>query len=76
MERGAWRATVRGVTKSWTQLERLTFHLFSRCQALSATGVRDQLRFAPVLWIRVQNLHSPDEVETPRGSVPCPSSHS
>ena len=26
MERGAWRATVHGVTKNWTQLERLHAH--------------------------------------------------
>ena len=28
MDRGAWRATVHGVTKSWTQLKRMsTVHL-------------------------------------------------
>ena len=26
MDRGAWRATVHGVTKSWTQLKRLSTH--------------------------------------------------
>ena len=27
MERGIWWATVRGVTKSWTQLEQLSMHV-------------------------------------------------
>ena len=26
MERGAWQATVHGVTKSWTQLKQLSMH--------------------------------------------------
>ena len=26
MDRGAWRGTVHGVTKSWTRLERLSMH--------------------------------------------------
>ena len=26
MDRGAWRATVLGVTQSWTQLKRLSMH--------------------------------------------------
>ena len=28
MERGAWWATVHGVTKSWTRLKRLSMHIF------------------------------------------------
>ena len=28
MDRGAWRATVRGVTKSWTRLKRLSTGLW------------------------------------------------
>ena len=27
MDRGAWRATVHGVTKSWTQLKQLSIHI-------------------------------------------------
>ena len=26
MDRGAWRATVHGVTQSWTKLEKLSMH--------------------------------------------------
>ena len=28
MDRGAWRATVHGVTKTWTQLKQLSMHGF------------------------------------------------
>ena len=30
MDRGAWRATVHGVTKSWTQLKQLSVHAHVR----------------------------------------------
>ena len=29
MDRGAWWATVHGVTKSWTQLSDFTFHIYT-----------------------------------------------
>ena len=29
MDRGVWRATVHEVTKSWTQLKRLSMHVYS-----------------------------------------------
>ena len=32
MDRGAWWATVHGVTQSWTQLKRLSMHMFFFCQ--------------------------------------------
>ena len=30
MNRGAWWATVHGVTKSWTQLKRLSMHIYCK----------------------------------------------
>ena len=32
MDRGAWRATVHGVSKSWTQLKQLRTHVENRIQ--------------------------------------------
>ena len=34
MDRGAWRATVHGVTKSWTQLKRLSTQRASKAEGL------------------------------------------
>ena len=31
LDRGAWRATVQGVTKSWTRLKRLSMHMCMDC---------------------------------------------
>ena len=31
MDRGAWRATVHGVTKRWTGLKRLSIHARGKC---------------------------------------------
>ena len=38
MDRGAWRATVYRVTKSWTQLKRLSTHVHTDCVISIAGG--------------------------------------
>ena len=37
MDRGAWRATVRGVTKSWTQLKQLNTHRHTHTRMVTHT---------------------------------------
>ena len=37
MDRGAWRATVHGVSKSWTRLKRLSTHAHTQAKAMCAT---------------------------------------
>ena len=34
MDRGAWRATVRGVSKSWTRLKRLSTHTHTQAKVM------------------------------------------
>ena len=38
MDRGAWRTIVRGVTKSWTQLKRLSMQATQACQVCLPRG--------------------------------------
>ena len=38
MDRGAWRASVHGVTKSWTQLSDQHFHFSPNLQGLLQNG--------------------------------------
>ena len=45
MDRGAWQATVHGVTKSWTRLSDFTFKLWSR-----ASLVAQRLKRLPGMW--------------------------
>ena len=57
-DRGAWQATVRRVTKSWTWLKRLRMHwLYSEDaeEGISSLGIKDRLYNFSVMrlrWIR------------------------
>ena len=50
MDRGAWRATVHGVAKSWTQLsEHYYYHLNACKEKMVTSTVRETIRRCPVL---------------------------
>ena len=42
MDKGAWQATVHGVTKSWTQLRQLGMHACTAVKAQSPTCLTDR----------------------------------
>ena len=44
MDKGAWKSTIRGVTKSWSQLTNFTSHF------LSFSGRIDAETETPILW--------------------------
>ena len=57
MDRGAWRATVCGVTKSWTPTERLHFHM----GFFSGSGVKNLPAYAGVASLIPGSGRSPAE---------------
>ena len=70
MDRGAWRATVYGVTKSWTRLTH--YSSYSTCPE-SFTWM-NLLIFVPTLWDQFSyRLHfTGEETEAQRGYAPSP----
>ena len=42
MDKGAWQATVHGVTKSWTQLRQLGMHACTAVKVQSPTCLTDR----------------------------------
>ena len=70
MDRGAWRATVYGVTKSWTRLTH--YSSYSTCPE-SFTWM-NLLIFVPTLWDQFSyRLHfTGEETEAQRDYAPSP----
>ena len=52
MDRGAWRVTVYGVTKSWTQQRETNTHIETK--AKNKTGVLLELSISENPWILVE----------------------
>ena len=53
MDRGAWRATVHGVEKSWTQLKQLSLHVPDYMRRM---GMNTYWQFLETIWQWVVDL--------------------
>ena len=68
MDRGAWRATVHGVTKSQTQLKRLSIHIVHKYFTTALLIMRSQRAVLSDQQLYLKGPHSPQITLHP---APC-----